>query len=152
MRLASIGTATDRSRRFAIALACFAASGALAAPSDAAPFDGRWNVTLTCPPHHEEDDAKGYTHRFPAEVAGGQLRATHGQEGEPSWHLLTGRIAPDGTADLKFDGIVKNPDYAIKNAQRGKPYTYRVRATFDASSGTGARVGGRKCFFRFERA
>ena len=28
-------------------------------------FDGTWNVAMTCPPHNaEDDDAKGYIHRF----------------------------------------------------------------------------------------
>ena len=33
------------------------------------------------------------THRFPGEVTKGELRAVHGAEGEPGWHLLTGVIA-----------------------------------------------------------
>ena len=37
------------------------------------------------------DDAKGYVHHFPAEVKGSALRGTHGTEGQPSWHLLTGK-------------------------------------------------------------
>ena len=125
---------------------------ALAPAADAAaPFDGRWDVTLTCPPHHEDDDAKGYVHRFPAEVKGSMLRATHGSEGEPGWHLLTGPIAADGNAQLALEGIVNNADYAINGAQRGKPYAYRVRARFGASEGTGSRVGKRKCQFLFHR-
>lgn len=123
------------------------------APSLAAgPFDGRWQVTLTCPPHHEDDDAKGYVHRFPAEVKDSVLRGTHGKEGEPGWHLLTGTLAADGRATLGLAGIVNNPDYAINDAKRGKPYVYRVRAEFGASEGNGARVGRRKCQFRFTRS
>lgn len=116
------------------------------------PFDGRWDVTLSCPPHHEDDDAKGYVHRFPGEVKAGFLRATHGTEGQPSWHLLTGFIKPDGDAALTLDGIVSNADYAINGAQRGKPYSYRVKARFEPDSGTGRRVGKRKCDFLFKRA
>jgi hypothetical protein len=37
------------------------------------------------------------------------------------------------------------------NAQRGKPYSDRVRARFGASSGTGQRSGKRKCDFEFTR-
>ena len=114
-------------------------------------FDGRWDVTLICQPHHDDEDAKGYTHRFPAVVANGALRGTHGTEGEPSWHLLTGTIDADGVAAMKLDGIVNNPDYAVGRAYRGKPYTYRVRAKFDATSGSGERIGKRKCEFRFKR-
>ncbi len=131
-------------------LAWVAAPGARAA-DEASAFDGLWNVTLTCPPHNENEDAKGYVHRFPAEVKGGVFRGTHGTEGEPSWHLLTGNIAADGRAALQLDGIVNNPDYAVGKAYRGKPYSYRVRARFEAGSGTGQRIGKRQCDFKFQR-
>ena len=135
---------------FAVA-AVIAQAPTRAADADVSPFDGQWDVTLTCPPHHEDEDAKGYVHHFPAEVKGGVLRGVHGKEGQPSWHLLSGNIAPDGAAALTLDGIVNNPTYAINNAQRGKPYTYRVRAQFEPSSGIGRRVGKRKCDFAFKR-
>ncbi len=35
-----------------------------AADADTSPFDGMWSVTLTCPPHNEDEDAKGYFHQF----------------------------------------------------------------------------------------
>ena len=64
---------------------------------------------------------------------------------------MTGTIATDGRAALKLDGIVSNANYAINNAQRGKPYSYRIRAKFEQSAGTGVRLGKRKCDFRFTR-
>ena len=97
-----------------IAAALFVAA-ALAGPAQVAaqersPFDGAWDVTLTCPAlHDDDDDAKGYVHRFPAEVKGGVLRGVHGSEGEPSYHLLTGTIGADGAAALVLEGIVNNP-------------------------------------------
>lgn len=137
----------------AVFLALAQPPSTVAAAEPSGEFDGRWNVTLTCPPHSEEDDgAKGYVHQFPAEVRNGVLRGTHGFEGQPSFHLLTGTIAADGSAALKLDGIVSNPAYAINNAQRGKPYSYRVRASFEKSTGMGQRVGKRRCDFLFKRA
>lgn len=116
------------------------------------PFDGAWSVTLTCPPHDsDEDDARGYTHRFPATVQRGRLRGTHGNTGQPGWHFLHGRIHEDGSATLRLDGIVNNPKYAINDAQRGKPYSYRIKAQFEPGSGTGQRLTGRVCEFRFTR-
>ena len=57
---------------------------AAAAHGQQSKFDGAWNVTMTCPPHNAaDDDAKGYTHRFTAEVREGRMRGTHGKEGEP---------------------------------------------------------------------
>ena len=52
----------------ALGVAVSAGSAVRAAQEEASPFDGSWEVTLTCPPHHEDDDAKGYVHRFPAVV------------------------------------------------------------------------------------
>jgi hypothetical protein len=119
----------------------------------AAPFDGQWQVVLICPPHHEDDDgAKGYVHRLSAEIMDSVIRGTRRTDGQPSYHLLTGTIAPDGKAELKLDGIVSKAEYAISNAWRGKPYSYKVRAKFEPTSGTGTRVGRRKCDFAFDRA
>ena len=115
-------------------------------------FDGAWNVVLICPPHNaEDDDAKGYTHRFDGQVINGELSATHKKEGEPGWHFLHGRIKETGDASLRLEGIVNNPKYAINEAPRGKPYTYRVKATFEGNSGSGERVTGRVCTFTFSR-
>jgi hypothetical protein len=118
----------------------------------ASPFDGQWEVTLSCPPLQDaEDDAEGYVQHFPAVVRDGVLRGTHGVEGQPSWHLLTGTIAPDGTAELKLEGIVKNAAWAVSRAPRGKEYTYRVRAKLEPTRGSGQRLGKRKCDFEFRR-
>jgi len=137
---------------FVVASMAIAPSATVSAGAGASAFDGRWDVTLTCPPLlDEDDDAKGYVQHFQAEIKDGILRGTHGTEGQPSWHLLTGTVPPDGNAMLRLDGIVKNADYAVNHAERGKSYTYRVRAKFEQSSGSGQRVGKRKCEFRFKR-
>jgi hypothetical protein len=140
-------------RHHALTMACAALmlSAPLTVRAAPTPFDGAWNVTLRCPPHNDDDDTRGYTHRFPVQVVDGELRGTHGAEGEPGWHLLVGRIASDGSAKLRLDGVVNNPDYAINKAQRGKTYSYRVRAQFTESSGSGERLTGRVCEFRFVR-
>ena len=138
--------------RVVLAAAAAAALPALAAAQAATSFDGAWNVTLFCPPHNaSDDDAKGYTQRFKGEVTNGQMRAVHGSEGEPGWHLVTGRIAPDGSATLQLEGIVNDEKYAINNAQRGKPYKYRIKARFEADKGSGERLTGRVCHFTFTR-
>lgn len=136
-------------RRLLVSLCAAVAAGA--SHAEPTPYDGRWTVVLACPPHTGDDDAKGYTHRFPAEVRDGVLRGVHGSEGEPGWHLLQGTVAADGSARLRLDGIVNNPDYAINDAPRGKRYSYRVLARFTESSGSGRRLTGRACDFGFSR-
>jgi hypothetical protein len=136
----------------ATALAVLLALASGPAPAQEAKFDGAWNVTMTCPPHDDaDDDAKGYVHRFPAEVRKSRIQGTHGSEGEPGWHFLHGRIDPSGSATLRLDGIVNNPKYAINNAKRGKEYTYRIKAQFEERSGVGQRLTGRACEFTFSR-
>ncbi|MEO7939008.1 MAG: hypothetical protein ABIR55_10315 [Burkholderiaceae bacterium] len=134
-----------------------AAVGALhAAPTfaQATAFDGGWNVVMSCTPHVGEDDdgdAKGYKQEFSATVVQGRLEGTYGTKDQPGWHFLRGDIKPDGSAALRLDGIVDNPKYAIKDAPRGKPYSYRVKARFEGNSGSGERMTGRACAFTFSR-
>lgn len=130
-------------------------AAALLVPSlalaQASKFDGAWNVTLSCPATNEGGGAKGYTHMFRAEVKDGNLLGLYGKEGELGSQRLSGHIANDGVADLRLDGIVNNPEYAINKTQTGKAFTYHVRAKFEQSSGTGQRTSGRVCEFRFSR-
>jgi hypothetical protein len=136
-----------------VAASASAQTGDAGNPAATTKFDGRWKVTLTCPAQSDDEGGiKGYTHVFPADVKNGQLRGVHGTEGEPSYHLLQGTIAPDGSAALRMDGIVNRSDYAAKHAARGKPYTWRVTARFEPTSGTGVRAGSRPCEFRFDRS
>lgn len=126
--------------------------GAPPAAAQVERFDGEWKVTLTCPPHETaDDDARGYTHRFAARIDRGELRGTYGTEGEIGYHHLYGTVRADGSANLRLDGIVNDPRHAIRKAQRGKPYTYRVGAKFDERSGFGQRQSGRACEFTFAR-
>jgi hypothetical protein len=139
----------NSTRYLAVAILLCATAGATAQTGR---FDGAWNVTMTCPPHNAaDDDAKGYTHRFPAEVQDRRIQGTHGKEGEPGWHFLHGKINEDGSATLRLDGIVNNPKYAINDAERGKAYSYRIKAQFDERSGLGQRLTGRTCEFQFSR-
>lgn len=113
---------------------------------------GAWNVTMTCPAHNaDDDDASGYTHRFAGQIVNGELSATHGKETAPGWHFLHGQIKSDGNATLRLEGVVNNPKYAINGAPKGKPYSYRVKAHFEESSGLGQRLTGRVCEFKFTR-
>lgn len=122
-----------------------------AAPSTA--FDGDWRVVMTCPPHADaRDDAKGYTKRFKGTVAQGRLQVASAQAGdEPGSVQLSGPIEADGTALLLFEGVVSNPDYALHNSPRGKPFQFKVKARFSGDEGQGERLTGRVCRFEFKR-
>ena len=53
--------------RVAAAIVLVALHGfASAAGGDPSPYDGKWNVTLTYPPHNDDEAAKAYVHRFTA--------------------------------------------------------------------------------------
>ncbi len=120
--------------------------------AQASRFDGAWAVDMVCPAHRSnDDDAKGYHHAFPAQVVNGELRGQHRTDGEPGYHLLMGKIRADGSATLRLDGIVNNPNYAINNAPMGKKYSYAVKAMFDDKKGEGRRLSGRTCEFTFTR-
>ena len=128
------------------------AHGASAIAEETSAFDGTWAVSFYCPTYDKEGDhAKGYRQQFSAQVKGGQLSGGHGAEGEPGSYVLAGPIAPDGSAMLRLRGVVGSESHAINEAPRGKPYTYRVKAQFEAGSGKGERLGQRRCDFEFKR-
>jgi hypothetical protein len=62
---------------------------------------GLWVVTLSCADY--KDDAGGaqcYTFRFLADVKNGLLEAQYGRAGKPRSLRYTGRIQPDGSAEI----------------------------------------------------
>jgi len=140
-------------RRPQILLAFTIITAQAVATEQSSKFDGKWSVTLACPAHIEQDqslNAVGYTHRFSGQITNGQLRAMHGIEGKPDWHLLTGAIAEDGSVRLLLEGIV-GPQGGINRAPVGRYYRYPVQAQFEPSSGSGERLTGRICHFTFSR-
>ncbi len=76
---------------------------------------------------------------------------THGTENEPGWHLLKGKIEKNGNSQLRLIGVVNNAKYAINDAAGGKTYSYRILAQFETEKGTGERLTGRTCTFKFQR-
>lgn len=111
-------------------------------------FDGDWNTTLTCS-NDDSSGARGYKFFFIAEVKDGLYLGKYGNEGEPGSMTLTGPILADGSALLEATGLVGNPDHATKHEARRTPYSFQVKARFEAEKGTGERVKGRKCEVEF---
>jgi hypothetical protein len=123
-----------------------ATSAALGAGS----FDGDWSVSLTCAP--TPDGAYSYNYQFPAQVKDNVLHGEHGKENAGGWLALDGTIGADGSAKLRANGLSNAPVFAVGHVDRLTPYSYEVDAHFDASSGTGSRLTGRRCDFVFSKS
>jgi len=109
-------------------------------------FDGTWGVTLTCADFKDaKGGAKGYKYRFLVYVKDGVLSGEHGREHEPTWLRYDGRIEPDGTAIITAKGLTGDPQNAVGQVNRGTPYSYRLKAEFNESSGRGTRLDLRPC-------
>jgi len=111
-------------------------------------FDGQWLTTVACASY---GGALGYSHQFVSVVSNGSLRGGYGTEGEPGSLVIDGAIAPDGKALLSAKGSVGSKDYAVGAKARGTEYGYNIDAHFAGSTGTGERVGGRPCSFKFAK-
>jgi len=137
-----------------LCLFAFSAGVTAQSPSSAAPagrFDGAWNVTINCPSNSEASGARGYEYRFPAVVREGVIAGTHGEESTNGWLHIEGAIRPDGGALLDAQGRTGDPAYAVKKPAPGTRYTYRIKAQFGETRGTGERIEARVCHFTFER-
>lgn len=112
-------------------------------------FDGKWLTTVSC---EASRDALGYSFRFVSEVKDSNLRGLHGTEGQPSSLLIEGKIDADGAAKLYATGRTGSKEYVPgRDTPRGTEYSYNIRAQFKGTTGTGTRIEGRPCSFRFEK-
>jgi hypothetical protein len=112
-------------------------------------FDGKWLTTVSC---EASRDALGYSYRFVSEVKDGKFRGLRGTEGRPSSLLIEGKIDPDGTAKLYATGRTGSKEFVPgRDTPRGTEYNYNIDAHFKGATGTGTRVEGRPCSFRFEK-
>ena len=133
----------------AVALAPRLAGAQAASAADASRFDGAWIVRIDCPSNTEESAAKGYKYDFPATVSAGYLAGHQGEESAPGSLRIEGPIQPDGSAEFLARGRTGNPDYAVKRPSSGTPYSYRIKARFEGTRGTGSRLETRICNFVF---
>ena len=113
------------------------------AASDTAAFDGAWSVTVDYHEYKNPDGtvAKAAVNRTQAEVKNGVLHAEYGTKGAAAWWELDGKIAPDGTANLRMSGMTGKSDYTPFNLNPGVKFGYQVIAHFDGRHGTGMSVG-----------
>ena len=118
--------------------------------SSPARFDGKWLTKLTCPP---KGNTEGYTLQFDSVIENSNYRGERGTAGEGGYLLVEGKIAKDGSAKLEANGIVASRKYARGPlAHKGEEYSYKVKAQFQDTEGTGTRdeglgIVGRACKF-----
>jgi hypothetical protein len=115
-------------------------------------FDGKWLTTVTCPP---KGNTEGYKLQLPSVIKDGNFRGERGTAGEPGYLLIEGKIADAGAAKLSASGIVSSRKYARGVfAYEGEEYSYKIKAQFKETEGTGIRdeglgIVGRPCTFEF---
>ncbi|MBV9782407.1 MAG: hypothetical protein JO264_01170 [Acidisphaera sp.] len=131
------------------------AIASMATPTDAqAPagsaFDGTWSVYLIC--SATADGAFGYSYNFVAQVKNGLLHGEHGIKGQPDSLTIDGPIQPDGSALISASGLTGNPSSSVGRVPRQTPYSYHVKAHFDATVGTGTRLETRPCTMHFVKS
>jgi hypothetical protein len=115
-------------------------------------FDGRWTTTLVCDDTHDKDKfVKGYTFIFPVVVQHGHLAGQYGQQDAPSSVTFSGQIEANGTADISATGRTGSNEYVMGTAGKGVVYGYRMRGTFDSTSGHATRTSVRPCSASFAR-
>lgn len=113
----------------------------------ASPYDGTWDVNLTCP-LTSAGAAAGWDAQFPAQVANGVLQGDKGSSGARGWLRLEGTIQSDGTSLLTVNGLTGHAGYNLGQAPPLTPYRFNGAAHFDMTSGTGT-YGPRPCKLLF---
>ena len=133
----------------------FKQKAALTSPAGAPPgparrtgkFDGKWDVTLTCP---NEGDVLGYSRYLTAVVDVSIFHAEDLKPGQAGWLTIDGEIAIDGKAAFVVTGLTGvDPRFTLGHTKRGMPYNFPVDAQFNESRGTGKRLVGRPCNLLF---
>lgn len=112
-------------------------------------FDGQWLTTVSCANYR---DALGYSYQFVSTVKDGVFHGIHGTEGQPGSLMIDGTIAPDGKASLYAKGRTGSKEYVPgRDTPRGTEYGYNIDAHFEGAMGSGKRVEGRPCTFKFAK-
>ena len=104
-------------------------------------YDGNWMTHLACEAHGETD---AYKWEFPSVIKDNNFHGQHGQEGEPGYLVIEGKIAEDGSAKLTAKGKVVNNHAHGVFAMKGDNYSYNIKARDE-----GAGILGRPCTFEF---
>jgi hypothetical protein len=115
-------------------------------------FDGTWTVKHNC--KRAPDGALPFAYDYTATVNGGSLDGQYTAPGPNGGHFhISGEIKPDGTGNLKMDGLTGLTEYTVGHVGQGVPFNYRIGAKFTGSRGSGQRMDGkRQCNFTFVKS
>jgi hypothetical protein len=115
----------------------------------AASFDGTWSVLQIC--DLTKEGTRRYTWRYDATVKHGRLVGQYRSRGQRASLTLAGQVNSDGSASLIAEGISAASESDIGFESPQGRFSFRVNARFEATVGTGSRVGGRGCKFIFSK-
>jgi len=114
-------------------------------------YDGNWTTHMACEAHGE---TPAYKFVFPSTIKDNIFHGQHGEEGGPGYLVIDGKIADDGSAKLSAKGMVTQNHAHGVFAMKGNDYSYKIKAQFEDTKGTGTReegagILGRPCSFEF---
>jgi hypothetical protein len=117
-------------------------------------YDGNWITHLAC---EGKGQTQGYKWDFPSTIKDGVFHGQHGEKDGPGYLVIDGKIADDGTSKLEAKGTVQQNNAHGVFAMKGNNYSYKIKAQFTDTKGTGTRdegagILGRNCTFDFTKA
>jgi hypothetical protein len=140
--------------KLAVAIgACLAATLPRSAAAAESSFDGRWSVVLVCPDTTDSTGlVKGYEYTFSISIREGAIQGEYGAKGHPASLVYTGRVADDGSLEIKATGNTGKYDYSVGKVAQGTPYGYTMQGKLVGSGGQATRRELRPCTATFARS
>jgi hypothetical protein len=116
-------------------------------------FDGNWITHLACEGHGQ---TPAYKWDFPSTIKDGMFAGQHGEKDGPGYLVIEGKINDDGTSKLEAKGTVSQNNAHGVFAMKGNNYSYKIKAQFSGTKGSGTRdegagILGRNCTFDFTK-
>jgi hypothetical protein len=114
-------------------------------------YDGNWITHLACEAHGQ---TPAYKWDFPSTIKDGMFSGQHGEKDGPGYLVIEGKINADGTSKLEAKGTVSQNNAHGVFAMKGNNYSYKIKAQFSDTKGSGTRdegagILGRNCTFDF---
>jgi hypothetical protein len=116
-------------------------------------YDGNWNTHLECEAHGQ---TPAYKWDFPSTIKDGVFHGQHGEADGPGYLVIDGKISNDGASKLEAKGTVTQNNAHGVFAMKGNNYSYKIKAQFSDTKGSGTRdegagILGRSCTFDFTK-